>query len=112
LWVFYVLVFDTALPVQTWANDKRGEPYNDPEFLFRDELKISITMTLLIGGLVISLFMPIELGSTFVLGIFFYLIGLIIVVATLNSFAQNRGLVTTGIQEIQAMLAGHWSYLG
>lgn len=99
LWVFYVLAYAIALPVQTWANNKRGAPFDDPEFLFRDKIIFPIAMIWLSGGLVISLFVPIEFGTTFMLGIFFYLIGLIIVVVTFHSFANNRGLVTTGIHQ-------------
>jgi protein-S-isoprenylcysteine O-methyltransferase Ste14 len=99
LWVFYVLAYAIALPIQTWANEKRGEPFDDPEFLFRGKKIFAIAMIWLIGGLVISLFVPIEFGTTFILGIFFYLIGLIIVVGTFHSFANNRGLVTTGIHK-------------
>jgi protein-S-isoprenylcysteine O-methyltransferase Ste14 len=97
LWIFYVLAYAIALPIQTWANNKRGEPFDDPEFLFRGKKIFAIAMIWLIGGFVISLFVPIEFGMLFVLGLIFYIIGLIIVGGTFNSFANNRGLVTTGI---------------
>jgi protein-S-isoprenylcysteine O-methyltransferase Ste14 len=97
LWLFYVLAYAIALPVQTWANNKRGAPFDDPEFLYADKKLFPIAMIWLIGGLLISLFVPIEFGTTFILGMFFYLIGLFIVIATFRSFANNRGLVTTGI---------------
>jgi protein-S-isoprenylcysteine O-methyltransferase Ste14 len=97
LWVFYVLAYAIALPIQSWANNKRGEPFDDPEFLFRGKKIFAIAMIWLIGGLVISLFVPIEFGTLFILGLFFYIIGLIIVGSTFYSFANNRGLVTTGI---------------
>ena len=35
LWMFYVLAYAIALPVQEWANHKRGEPFDDPEFLLK-----------------------------------------------------------------------------
>jgi protein-S-isoprenylcysteine O-methyltransferase Ste14 len=57
----------------------------------------AIAMIWLIGGFVISLFVPIEFGMLFVLGLIFYIIGLIIVGGRFNSFANNRDLVTTGI---------------
>lgn len=97
LWVFYVLAYAIALPIQSWANNKRGEPFDDPEFLFKGKRIFAIAMVWLIGGLVISLFVPIGMGALFFIGLFFYLIGIIIVVGTFHSFANNRGLVTTGI---------------
>ena len=98
LWLFYVIAYAVALPIQTWANNKRGAPFDDPEFLFRGRKIFTIAMIWLIGGLVISLFVPVEFGILFLLGLFFYLVGMIIVGLTFYSFANNRGLVTTGIQ--------------
>lgn len=97
LWVFYVLAYAIALPIQSWANNKRGEPFDDPEFLFKGWQIFTIAMIWLIGGLVISLFVPIKIGSLFFAGLLLYLVGLIIVGLTFSSFANNRGLVTTGI---------------
>jgi protein-S-isoprenylcysteine O-methyltransferase Ste14 len=97
LWVFYVLAYAIALPIQSWANNKRGEPFDDPEFLFKGEKIFAIAMVWLIGGLLISLFVPIGLGTLFIIGLLFYLVGIIIVGGTFYSFANNRGLVTTGI---------------
>ena len=28
LWLFYVLAYAIALPLQTWANNKRGKPFD------------------------------------------------------------------------------------
>ena len=97
LWVFYVLAYTIALPIQSWANNKRGEPFDDPEFLFKGKKIFAIAMVWLIGGLVISLFVPIGRGTLFLFGLFFYLAGLTIVGGTFYSFANNRGLVTSGI---------------
>ena len=98
LWLFYVLAYAIALPMQSWANNKRGEPFDDPEFLFRGNKIFAIAMIWLIGGFIISLFVPLEFGSLFYLGLFTYIGGMIIVVFMYYSFAHNRGLVTTGIQ--------------
>ena len=97
LWLFYVLAYAIALPMQSWANNKRGEPFDDPEFLFRGNKIFAIAMIWLIGGLIISLFVPLDFGSLFYLGLFTYIDGMIIVVFMYYSFAHNRGLVTTGI---------------
>jgi hypothetical protein len=60
LWMFYVLAYAIALPVQEWANHKRGKPFDDPEFLFNGPWIFALAMVWLIGGLVISLFVPVD----------------------------------------------------
>lgn len=97
LWLFYMLAYAIALPIQTWANRKRGEPFDDPEFLLRGKVIFPLAMIWLISGFVISLFVPVDFGFLFYLGLFFYLGGLIVVGFTFYSFAHNAGLVTTGI---------------
>lgn len=97
LWLFYVLAYAIAFPIQIWANKKRGKPFDDPDFLYGDKKIFPIAIIWLISGLVISFFVPVEFGAIFYIGMFFYIIGLIIVGLTFYSFAQNRGLVTTGI---------------
>ena len=97
LWQFYVLAYVIALPMQTWANKKRGEPFDDPKFLFRGKTIFPLAMIWLIGGFIISLFVPLDFGALFSLGLFFYLGGMIIVGFTFYSFSHNRGHVTKGI---------------
>jgi protein-S-isoprenylcysteine O-methyltransferase Ste14 len=95
--LFYVLAYAIALPMQTWANKKRGQPFDDPEFLFRGKTIFLLAMLWLVTGLIISLFVPIISGSLFIVGLCFYVGGLIVTAFAFYSFANHRGLVTTGI---------------
>jgi len=97
LWVFYVLAYAIAFPLQIWANNKRGKPFDDPEFLYGDRKIFPIAMAWLFGGLAISLFVPVHGGAFFYLGLLFYVGGLVLVAAMYYSFAHHPGLVTTGV---------------
>ena len=97
LWFFYVIGYVIAYSTQVWANKKRGEPFDDPEFLFSDKKIVTIAMVWLFGGLVISLFVPVIFELYFYIGLPFYLLGLVIVVLTFYSFAQTPGLTTSRI---------------
>ena len=97
LWVFYVLAYAIAIPVQEWANHKRGKPFDDPEFLFNGPWIFTLAMVWLIGGLVISLFVPVDFGPLFYIGLIFYIGGIIVGVLGLYSFAQGNELVIQGI---------------
>jgi steroid 5-alpha reductase family enzyme len=97
LWLFYVSAYLFALPAQEWANHKRGEPFDDPEFLFNGWRIFALAMIWLFGGLIISLFVPVDFGPLFYAGLVFYVGGMIVVVLTFRSFAQHGGLVTQGI---------------
>jgi protein-S-isoprenylcysteine O-methyltransferase Ste14 len=97
LWLPYVLAYAIALPIQTWANKKRGQPFDDPEFLFRRKSIFLLAMLWLIGGFVISCFVPLVFGTLFIVGLCFYIGGMVVAGFTFHSFAYHRGLVTTGI---------------
>ncbi|MFX0093742.1 MAG: methyltransferase family protein [Candidatus Hodarchaeota archaeon] len=97
LWIFYVAGYAIAYSLQVWANRKRGEPFDDPEFLFHDKKIVVIAMIWLIGGFLISLFVPVNFGLLFYPGLFFAIIGLIIGGLALYSFAHTPGLSTTRI---------------
>jgi protein-S-isoprenylcysteine O-methyltransferase Ste14 len=97
LWLFYVLAYAIALPMQTWANKKRGHPFDDPEFLFRGKIIFPLALLWLVGGFIISLFVPLVPGALFIVGLCSYIGGLAVVGFTFYSFAHHRGLVTTGI---------------
>ncbi len=97
LWLFYVLAYAIALPMQTWANKKRGEPFDDPEFLFQGWMIFALAMVWLVGGFIVSLFVPLASGATFAVGWCVYTGGLVVAALTAYSFAYHRGLVTTGI---------------
>lgn len=97
LWVFYVLAYAIAFPAQEWANRKRGEPFDDPEFLFNGPWIFALAMVWIISGLVISLFVPVDFGLLFYVGLIFYIGGIIVGILGLRSFAQGSGLVMQGI---------------
>lgn len=96
LWIFYVLAYAIAFPLRTWANAKRGEPIEDPELLSERKIVLVAALTWILSGFVISLFVPLSLGSLFYVGVLFYLLGIIIAGGALYSLANNRGLVTSG----------------
>jgi protein-S-isoprenylcysteine O-methyltransferase Ste14 len=98
LWLFYVLGYAIAFPMQAWANKKRGQPFDDPEFLFRSRKSIfPLAMLWLIGGFSISLFVPLVFGALFIVGLCFFIGGMVVAGFTFYSFAHHSGLVTTGI---------------
>jgi len=100
LWFFYAVGYLIAIIVQEWANKKRGAPFDDPEFLFQGKKQIFILgMTWLLSGFVISLFVEVNYGVLFYIGLVFYLIGMIVGIITLYEFANNSGLVTQGIHQ-------------
>ena len=86
-----------AYAVQTWANGKRGEPFDDPEFLYSDKKIIAGAFLWIIGGFLASLFVPINFGIFFNIGLIISIIGMAIGIAALYSFANNAGLTTTRI---------------
>jgi len=97
LWLFYAIGYVFAYSTQVWANKKRGEPFDDPEFLFSDKKIVVIAMIWLFGGLIISIFVPVNFGFLFYIGLTLYILGLVIVEFTLYSFAHTKGLTTTRI---------------
>ncbi len=97
LWLFYLASYVFSYALQEWANRKRGEPFDDPEFLFRDKITVPLALIWLFGGLAISLFVPLHLGVLFYVGLAILAIGLAIGAAGMYSFANHSGLTTTGI---------------
>ena len=97
LWLFYIIGYVIAYSLQVWANKKRGEPFDDPEFLFSDKKIVVIAMVWLIGGFIISLFVPVDFGFLFYIGLSFYIMGIIIGGFAMYSFAHSRGLTMTRI---------------
>jgi len=95
LWVIYVIGYGIALIVQVWANEKRGEPFEDPELLKSKKFVFVLSLIWIFGGLIISIFVPVTFGVLFNIGLIFSVIGLIIVLLTFYSFAQKAGLVTS-----------------
>jgi protein-S-isoprenylcysteine O-methyltransferase Ste14 len=97
LWLFYLAGYVFSYLFQEWANRKRGEPFDDPEFLFRDKKTVPIALLWLFGGLAIALFVPLDLGLLFYIGLAITIIGLAVSTAGLYSFARHSGLTTSGI---------------
>jgi hypothetical protein len=97
LWVFYVLAYAIAFPLRTWANAKRGDPIEDLELSAERIMLLVAALTWILGGFVISLFVPLNFGFLFYVGIFFYLLGIIIAGGALYSLAYNPGFGDQGI---------------
>ncbi|MFX1285358.1 MAG: methyltransferase family protein [Promethearchaeota archaeon] len=97
LCLFYIAGYAIAYPLRMWAEKKRGEPFEDPELASQKRILIP-AMIWIIGGFVISLFVPISNGILLYLGLMFSIIGLIIVGLAFYSFANQSGLTMTGIQ--------------
>ena len=97
LWIFYVGGYILAYAVQTWANRKRGEPFDDPEFLYSDKKIIAGAFLWIIGGFAASFFVPITFGIFFYIGLIVSVIGMAIGISALYSFAHNAGLTTSRI---------------
>jgi protein-S-isoprenylcysteine O-methyltransferase Ste14 len=94
LWIFYLFAYAVAFPLRQWANAKRGEPIEDPEFLRNHKSIVIAAMIWLIGGFVISLFAPTVFNAPFLVGLAFYILGLAVAVFAFYSFAHQSGLVT------------------
>ena len=97
LWLYYGISYIIAYSTQVWANHKRGEPFDDPEFLFSDKKIVILALIWLFGGLAISFFVPVSYGILFYIGFPIFVFGLLIGEIALHSFAHSRGLTTTGI---------------
>ncbi len=97
LWIYYGIGYIIAYSTQVWANHKRGEPFDDPEFLLADKKIVIIALIWLFGGLAISFFVPVNYGVLFLIGFPLYILGLLIGEIALYSFALNKGLTTSRI---------------
>ena len=96
LWLFYIGGYLFSYPLRMWAERKRGEPFEDPELTSQKRVIVP-AMLWMIGGLIISIFVPINLGPLFYGGLALAIIGLVIVGCAFYSFAHQAGLTTTGI---------------
>ena len=97
LWVFYVGGYIIAYSIQTWANRKRGEPFDDPEFLFAGKKVVAGALIWILSGFIISVFVPVAFGVLFYVGFSIAVVGMVIGSLALYSFAHNSGLTTTRI---------------
>jgi protein-S-isoprenylcysteine O-methyltransferase Ste14 len=97
LWVFYLGGYIIAYSTQLWANRKRGEPFDDPEFLFKGKKIVAAALTWIIGGFIISIFVPVDFGILFYFGFSISFVGMVIGSLALYSFAYSPGLTTSRI---------------
>lgn len=97
LWIFYLGGYAIAYPLRMWAEKKRGSPFEDPELIAQKRFMVPAAFWMF-GGLLISLFVPIVFGLLFFVGLAIAVIGMIIVAIVFNSFANQPGLATGGIQ--------------
>jgi protein-S-isoprenylcysteine O-methyltransferase Ste14 len=97
LWLFYLGGYAIVYPLRLWAEKKRGSPFEDPELTSQRKVMVPAAIWM-IGGLVISLFVSIDFGLLFYLGLLIAAIGLVLVGIVFYSFAKQRGLATGGIQ--------------
>jgi protein-S-isoprenylcysteine O-methyltransferase Ste14 len=97
LWIFYLVGYIIAYSIQLWANRKRGEPFDDPEFLFQGKKIVGAALIWIIGGFIISIFVPVDFGVLFYVGFSIAIMGMVIGGLALYSFAHNAGLTTSRI---------------
>ena len=97
LWIFYVGGYAIVYPLRLWAEKKRGMPFEDPELTSQKRFMIPAALWM-IGGLVISLFVPIGTGLLLYSGLSIAIVGIILVGIVFYSFAKQPGLATGGIQ--------------
>jgi protein-S-isoprenylcysteine O-methyltransferase Ste14 len=97
LWSFYIGGYAIVYPLRLWAEKKRGMPFEDPELASQRRFMIPAALWM-IGGLLISLFVPINLGPLFFVGLGIAIVGISLVGMVFYSFAKQPGLATGGIQ--------------
>jgi protein-S-isoprenylcysteine O-methyltransferase Ste14 len=97
LWVFYLGGYVIAYSIQVWANRKRGAPFDDPEFLFKGKKIVAAAMAWIIGGFIVSIFVPVDFSTLFYIGLATSIVGMFIGGLALYSFAHTSGLTTTRI---------------
>ena len=100
LWLFFVIGYGIIWASMVLVSRKRGKPIEDPEFYKMPGGKkcMAIGWIWLIVLLLISIFTPVNFGSLFWLGLPYYLLGIILNLIAVHSFARfTKGVNTTGI---------------
>ena len=100
LWLFFVLGYSIIWALMIWANRKRGEPIEDAEFYKMPGGKKCLTIgwIWLIVLLLICLFIPVNFGVLFWIGLPFFIFGIVLNAIAMYSFARfTGGINTTGI---------------
>ena len=99
LWIIYLGCYLFVYGVRKWAETRRGEPFEDPELASQKRVLIP-TLIWMACGLLLTIFVPIALDPLFFIGLAVGAVGLLIVVLSFYSFAQEPGLTTTGIHRL------------
>jgi protein-S-isoprenylcysteine O-methyltransferase Ste14 len=98
LWIFCVLGFGSIRLGMVWAERKRGQPIEDPEayriYGKRYQVIGLIWLSLL---LLICIFIPVDSGVLFWIGLPFWFLGVVVNLVAAYSFAHTKGANTTGI---------------
>lgn len=99
LWLFFVLGYGLIWASMGWANRKRRKPIEDPElYKFHGKTMVVIHWMWFIPVFLVSLFVPVSFGFLFWIGLLLFIIGIILNLISMYSFAQFTGGVnTTGI---------------
>jgi len=99
LWLFFVLGYGVIWASMGWANRKREKPIEDPElYKFHGKKILVIGWMWLIVVFLVSLFVPVNFKFLFWLGLSLFIIGIILNVISMYSFAQfTGGINITGI---------------
>ena len=97
LWLLFVIGYGTIWASMILADRKRGKPIEDPEiFEFHGKKSGIIEMTITLSLFLISLFIPIKFGITFLIGLSAFIFGIILNVIAMYSFVCFTGSVNTG----------------
>ncbi|WP_287586570.1 phosphatidylethanolamine N-methyltransferase family protein [Candidatus Borrarchaeum sp.] len=100
LWIFLVVGYGLIWALMILTDRKRGSPIEDPDFYESPSGKKCglISRIFLLVILIISILTPINIGPLFWLGLPVYIIGIVLNVIAMYSFAQfTKGVNTTGI---------------
>jgi protein-S-isoprenylcysteine O-methyltransferase Ste14 len=96
IWVYYFSAYIFFYLFRRWAENKRGEPFEDPELASQKIAYIPATIWIF-AGFIIGLFIPVSINLFFISGTICTLIGVGIVGLAFYSFSQKSGLTTTRI---------------
>jgi len=100
LWLFVAAQYGLIFGLMAWANRKRGKSVEDPELYKMSGGKIYMTIgwIWMIALPLICLFIPINFGVLFWIGLLLFVIGIVLGTIAAYSFARFVGGVnTTGI---------------
>ena len=97
LWLFFVLGYGTIWFSMILANRRRGKPIEDPElYKFHGKKPGIIEMTITISLFLVSFSIPIKFGIIFLIDLPVFILGIILNVIAIYSFACFTGDVNTG----------------